>query len=223
MSRLILFILLITVVYSWEEFKHVLLVLWSRLRNKHSTHQKNSASDSVVSDILIVATIPFTLAFLLLSEGSIIQKFLVIFGELIILGLALKGWEEYSRRRHFTRDYEGADIYIAHAFSLIGLVSPSWKFATKAAGKTSRTASYIFVLSLPLLFGLFLAWAAQTYGSDVLDQHLDLLIQIAVLGLVMSITIEVLEKMFKLYRLHMSGLLRILLGLVIIFALQAKL
>jgi hypothetical protein len=137
----------------------------------------------------------------------------------MFLGLILKGMDQYSIRRHFTRHYEGADKIIAVIYSLAGLVSPSWNLVSGATRSTGRLGKYLFAFALPLITGLALTIAVRKIGMDEFTARLDQLIAIAVLGLALNVTIEILEKTFKSNRLHISSLMRVALGIVIIFVL----
>ncbi|MEJ0021599.1 MAG: hypothetical protein WDN47_03365 [Candidatus Doudnabacteria bacterium] len=219
MTRLILLILLLTVVYSWEEFKYVLVVIWSKLRKQKQNYQINPEADVLVSDIVLIATIPASLAYLILNSASLPLKLLVLLGEFIFLGLIIKGVEQYAARRRFTRHYEGADKAIAVIYSLSGLVSPSWNFVSQTARSTSRLGKYLFAFALPLATGLALTIAVHKLGMDEFTDRLDQLTAIAVLALTMNVTIEILEQIFKSNRLHLTALMRIVLGIAIIFIL----
>ncbi len=216
MTRLYLLILLLTVVYSWDELKSALVVIFRR-RNQNSN--QNFENDTLVADIVLIATVPFSLAYLILSLGSLGLKLLVVTAEILILGFIFKGLEIYRLRRRFTQSYEGTDKIIAIVFSLLGLVSPSWKFATRTIRASGHTSQYLFALGLPLLSGLALAIAVRKLGPEEFISRLDPLIAVATLGLVLNVTIEILEKIFRSHKFQMMSLMRIVLGIVIIFVL----
>ena len=219
MQRLTLLILLLTVVYSWEECKYVLVAIWSKISKRNKFYQKNPQLDILVSDIVLIATIPLSLAYLILSDGSLPTKLLILLLEFLLLGLILKGIQEYTWRRRFTEHYEGFDRIVAVIFSLTGLVSPSFRFATNVARSGIRPGKYLMALVIPLASGLALALAVRFMGMDEFVSRLDQLIAIATLGLMLNITIEILEKLFRSQTFHLSSLVRVILGIVIIFAL----
>lgn len=219
MTRLVLLILLLTVVYSWEELKYVVSVIGSKIANRNTIYSKNSETDILVSDLVVIAIIPISLAYLILSDGSLPLKLLVVLIEFLFAGLLMKGVEEYFWRRRFTRHYTGSDKIIAIIFSLAGFVSPSWNFATQAARSTSRLSKYLFALALPLVSGLALTLVVRRVGMDEFLGRIDSLIAIATLGLVLNVTIEILEHLFKTNRWHLSMLMRVALGIAIIFVL----
>jgi undecaprenyl pyrophosphate phosphatase UppP len=219
MPRLILLILLLTVVYSWEELQYVVVAIWFKISKQNKIYPKNSELDILVSDIVVIATIPLSLAYLLIASGNLVTKLLVILVEFLLLSLALKGIEEYSKRRRFTRDYQGTDKIIAVIYSLTGLISPSMRYAGSASRTASRVGIYLWALAIPLISGLGLTITVHKLGMAEFVDRLDSLIAIAVLGLVLNITIEILEKIFKSNRLHMTSLMRVILGILIIFVL----
>ncbi len=220
MTRLYLLILLLTVVYSWEEMKYVWVVIFRKLRNKNPNYQKNSELDALVMDIVLIATIPISLAYLILSEGSLPHKLIIVLSEILLLSLAIKGIETYKFRRRFTKDYTGSDKIVAIIFSLAGLVSPSWKLAVKTVSSTANLSKYLFALALPLISGLVLAVTIRKFGLEEMQSKLDQLIIIAVLALMLNITIEILETIFKSKNLRISVLMRVALGILIIAVLR---
>ncbi len=225
MIKVLLLILLITVVYSWDECKYVAKVLWAKIwksvRPDHPGGQKinqhsDSETDILVSDIVLIATIPLTLAYLILGTQDLVWKLVFVLGEFLLIGLILRGLEEYKRRRKFTAHYQGSDKVIAMVFSLLGLVSPSMRFASGIVRSTTHVGKYLVALAIPLVLGLALTVASRKLGQAEFNSQIDVLIVVAILGLVLNITIEALEKMFRLYKFKLSSLFRILLGIAII-------
>lgn len=219
MTRLILLIFLLTVVYSWEELKYVVSVIASKIAKRNTTYEKNSEADILVSDLVVIAMIPISLAYLILGNGSLPLKLLVVLAEFLLAGLLIKGMEEYYWRRKFTSHYEGSDKIIGILFSLVGLVSPSWNFATQTVRSTSRLGKYLFAIALPLVSGLALTLVVRRLGMDEFMGRLDSLIAVATLGLVVNVTIEILEHLFKTNRWRLSMLTRVVLGIALIFVL----
>ncbi len=217
MRQLVLLILLLTIVYSWEECKYVAKVLWSKIRKQKINYEKNLESDSLVSDIVLIATIPLSLGFLLLGGQTLVIKLLLILAEFFILGLFLKGIEEYNKRRYATRHYEGFDQFIAIGFSLLGFASPAFRYAGNITRSTSHVGKYLLTLAAPLAIGLALVIAIHNLGMEEFKAKIDLLIIIVILAMVLNITIGILERMFKFYRFNMTQLIRIMLGVVILF------
>jgi hypothetical protein len=220
MPRLLLLILLLTVVFSWEECKFLVIRMWAKLTKQKSSYQKNLEADSLTADLVLVAVIPLNLAYLLLNSSNLPQKLLIVLMEFIFLGLLMKGLEEYSQRRHFTRNYQGADKLVAIVYSLLGLVSPSFRFVSSTVSSTARPGKYLLALALPLAAGVALAVAVRKLGPEQFLAQTDTLIAVAVLALVLNVTIEILEKMFRFYRYNLTVLTRVVLGILVIFLLS---
>lgn len=222
MQRLTLLILLLTVVYSWEQFKYVIVVIWSKISKRNKNYPQNPETDILVSDLVLIATVPISLAYLIMGQSNLPVKLLVLLVEFIVVGLVLKGIQEYFWRRNFTRHYEGFDKVVALGFSLLGLVSPSLRVAQDVYRVSPRPGKYLRALILPLAAGLVLAIAVHKLGPEEFNSHLDELIAIAILGLVLNVTIDFLQKLFRSNRFHLDSLLRVVLGIVIIFVLTAS-
>lgn len=220
MERLLLLILLLTVVYSWEESKYVLVAIWSKITRRNQNYQKNIEADVLVSDIVMIATIPLSLAYLIMTDQSLPTKLIVLLGEFLLLGLLIKGLQEYQWRRRFTRHYEGFDKFVAVSYSLLGLVAPAVGFASNMVHSAVRPGKYLLSLIMPLGSGLALAIAVRYLGMEEFVSRSDELIAIATIALIMNVTIEVLEKIFRSNRMHIGSLLRVALGIMIIFVLM---
>ena len=220
MQRLVLLTILLTVVYSWEEFRYVLHVLWRKIRKQKTFRPKNFETDSIVSDLVVVCVLPLNLAFILLAPGELMPKLLILAVELLIISLILKGVAEYHWRQRFTSHYTGGDKIVAIVYSLIGLVAPMGNFVYHATHTGAKIGKHMFTLIAPLLIGVGIVWAVHNLGEDQFQKQLDQLIMIAVLGLFLNATINILEHMFRVKVVGMSGLMRVLLGIIIIASLQ---
>ncbi|OGE73551.1 MAG: hypothetical protein A3I07_03860 [Candidatus Doudnabacteria bacterium RIFCSPLOWO2_02_FULL_42_9] len=213
MTRLLLLILLLTVVYSWDECKYVLHAVWAKIRKRKITEYQKSETDLLVSDIVLIATIPLSLAFLMLGSQSLLIKLLLLLAEFVLIGLILRGLEEYRRRRKFTSHYQGFDKAVAIGFSVLGFLSPSMQFASGVVRSTTHVGKYLIALAIPLTLGLVLTFLSQQLGEEQFSSQLDVLIIIAVFGIILNITIEALEHMFYISKYKLSSLLRIVLGI----------
>jgi hypothetical protein len=221
MERLLLLILLLTVVYSWEESKYVLVAIWSKLIRRNKNYHKNPESDVLVSDIVMIATIPLSLGYLIMSDQNLPAKLLTVIAEFLFIGLLLKGIREFAWRRRMTRHYEGFYQLTSLVYSLAGLVSPAMGLASNLVQAGVRPGRYLLSLVMPLASGLGLAFAVRYIGMEEFISKSDQLIAIATLALILNVTIEILEKIFRSNRMHLSSLLRVALGIVIIFVLTS--
>jgi undecaprenyl pyrophosphate phosphatase UppP len=212
MTRLSLLILLLTVVYSWEELKYVIGLFWSKLRKQKHNRQNNFANDALVADVVLIAMVPVTLAYLILAPGSLLEKLLRLLLQMIVAGLIFKAVEKFERRHKLGHQ----------SFSVASLISPTVHFAARGAGSTLRLGRYLFVFSLPLVSGVALSLAVHRFGMEEFVERLDLLIAIAVVGLTLNITIEILERIFRSHRFHLGMLMRIILGIALILILNLQ-
>ncbi len=190
MQRLALLILLLTVVYSWEELKYAVVRALHKYRKSKFETNNNFAVDSLVGDLVLLGTLPLNLSYLIIGSDQLSKKLIIILGEVVIILLVtkLRAW------------------YYHPVFNLVNLVSPIARFGSRVS-----------LLITPLLAGLILLFATHHFGPEQLQTKLDILIKIAILGLILNATIAALEKSFRLYRLHLSALMRILLGILIVF------
>ncbi|MBX4191211.1 MAG: hypothetical protein KW804_00185 [Candidatus Doudnabacteria bacterium] len=219
MERLVLLILLLTVVYSWEESKYVLVAIWSKITGRNKYNQRNYQTDILVSDVVMIATIPLSLVYMIMTDTSLPRKLLLLLLEFLFLGLLVKGLQEYTYRRYMTRHYQGYDKFVAIMYSLLGLVAPAIGFASNTVNSALRPGKYLLSLVMPLGSGLALAMAVRYMGMEEFVSKSDQLIAIATLALIMNVTIEVLEKISRTNRMNLSSLFRVALGIAIVFVL----
>ena len=207
MLRIILFVLLLTVVYSWDELRSLAGISFRRLGRKPS-------SDQIVADIVLLATIPLTLIYLIGSGQQLWLKLSVLFIEFVVIGLVLRGIEEFSRRKRFLANYE-FDALAGNLFAVAGLVSPTIKFASNI-GRSSHLGKYLLDLALPFAIGLALILVSVNLNPAEFADKMNLLIIIAVFGIMLNFVIDLLEKLLRHPQLRLSSFYRIVLGIVII-------
>ncbi|OGE82490.1 MAG: hypothetical protein A3B10_00240 [Candidatus Doudnabacteria bacterium RIFCSPLOWO2_01_FULL_44_21] len=215
MNRLILVSVLITIVYSWEDLKRILIsVLKSVLKQTH--HQTaNHHLDQIVGIALILATIPANLAYVLLTEGPLLTKLIVLLVELLLIGLIAEITNlliEKNQARHTSF------IVFLGTFA-VGIVSPVFSIFGGIMHERRLFASYLRHLMFPILFGLILKYLSNRLGILELTNRIDNLISIAVIGLIISITIEYLEQHFRSVHWHLSAYFRVILGVVVLLIL----
>lgn len=214
MNRLILLGVLLTVVYSWEDLKRFLwLIVRSKARNKKTTHSLKL--DQFVATALMFATLPISLSYLLVSERSLSSKLLLMAGQMMLISVFVFGLEIFSNRMRRLSYATGAEKIAVVSYSLLGLVSPAIKWIDPWSIEKRLIIKFTFFLSLPALVGLALNYLTSWHLDSGLP-NMDLLIRIAVMGLITIIAIEFLEKYFRLSRYAtLFSFLRIVLGLLI--------
>jgi hypothetical protein len=207
MVKVVLFILLLTVVYSFEQFLDVITVFLFRLLKRHKTPKDYYYIDQAVGSLLIFATFPIGLAYWLASPGILTTKLIVVVIQLIAAAGLIYSLQHISRY--------GAEIgsLASHLVSspLKGLFAPNHD--QRVIGR------YIISLCVPLLGAVFLKLSMKD-NTLVLQDRIDQLITVALYGMFISVAIKFLEEHFRLYRLHLFGYFRILLGIVIILLLN---
>lgn len=219
MSRLILVTILITVVFSWEDLKWSLLGLVKRIRNqKFHSHSQNNV-DQLVGAVLILAFTPVNLVYLMLAEGSLYGKFGLIAVQLIIIGIVAQIVQIISDRG---KEYRHTDFLTASLHFVSSVFSPSIRLGGQMITHHRLFGSYIRHLLIPIVFGFVLKFAAEKYGLEALQTNLDTLIIIAVAGLILIVSVEILEKFFRFHNFKLFSYFRIVLGLVILLVLGNK-
>ena len=217
MIRLIEATILITVVYSWEDLKRTLV--WSMrsiLRQKNKTYTSNNY-DQIVGTALVLATLPANLVYLLLGEGALMIKLLVVLSELLLIGLLVEVVEVFIHLANAQPHQTG--IWVMISSVLIGAAQPTVRLAGQIISHKELFTSYLRHLIFPILFGIGLKFWVDHYGSDVVAAHSDTLVGIAVAGVVINVTIELLERFFRRHRIPLSAYFRIVLGLLLIVTL----
>lgn len=214
MSKLILLSILLTVVYSWEDLKRLLLiVIRSKVRNKSIFYDLRL--DQFVATMLMFAILPLSLMYFLASEATLTHKLAWMAAELLVISCLAYGLGIFVNRMRLLSYASGIEKISVVAYSVMGLMSPTVRWIDPWSIERKLIVKFTFLLSLPALAGLALR-VANSHTDRELLPHLDLLINIMVGGLIINIAVEFLEKHFRSYRhAKLSTYLRIVLGLVI--------
>jgi len=193
--------------------KEVAAILLAKIAKRHKRRHDYTRIDALVGTILIVATLPIALANWIMGQGLAIRQLSLIIGQLLLTGLLLYLLEYLARPKH-TRH--------RHVINLAGLVLSLVSRPVLALGSSAHDSRVVAKLAmtaaLPLAMGIIIKLAANTPSID-LHNYLDQLMEVAMLGVVLLISMEFLEKLFRTKSLHLSAYLRIVLGIVIIFML----
>ncbi len=225
MLKILLVSLLLTLVYSWEEFKRVLRVLFFGLVLKKDPGRYYKAHlDQFVGILIMLATIPIGLAYFLASNGSAFNKLGILALGLFAVSLVAAGSSIMLRRGKLISEYGGIAKLVPITFSLAGLVSPLFRsFGNFEALPRRMLAKFAFFLSLPPLAGLVFKYL-NSASPEVLVPNLDLLTLVLVAALFARIIIDFLERYFHLYRLeNLSSYFRVVLGIILATVLLAGL
>lgn len=219
MTKLILVSLLLTMVYSWEEFKRALhLAFYSILRKKRPLKYFALHVDRYISTIVLIAVVPMSLTYLLSAPGDIFQKLRDL--TIVLLMFAVAAEIAAVLLRYFRlRSIIGDDYNSMPAvLSLGSLVSPKIAAISGTAGlPRSIAAKFALFLSLPPFVGLILKKftdAGELPPSSL--PNIDALILVLVGALFLRVTIEFLERYFRIYRFKsLFSYFRIILGIAL--------
>lgn len=218
MARIVLISILLTLVYSWEELKQAVRVLFYRLlRQKRPTRYYTLHLDQFVGTLVLLATIPISLAYFLASQENFLAKLGWLALSLLVISLAAAGSGIFLRRLQYLKAYEGFNKIVPLTFSVAGFVSPFFQlFNSSAILPRNVLAKFAFFLSLPPLAGLFLKHLVNSSSPQAFLPHQDILIYILVVALFMRLVIEFLERYFRLYRLEkLFSYFRVILGIIL--------
>jgi hypothetical protein len=216
--RFILFAILVTVVYSWDEISGLIIRIASRKKSHGHRHQN---ADEFVATAVMFFAIPLSLIYFLASDSPLVLKLGLLAGQLLAVAVLSSAAQLFWHRAKEVQDYHGMEKVGAVAFALAGLVSPVMRtFGRAGRSNYSLIAKFAGLLALPALLGLAIAYISpkDILTGDVLP-NTNALIMVAVGGLIIMVAAEVLEKHLKLRRIHAFAYVRVLLGIVILFTL----
>jgi hypothetical protein len=216
--RLLLFSVLLTIVYSWEEIKLVLLKSWRRWEGKRSFYDYGDGSDKFVGLSLMYMAIPLTLIHYLGSEKEPLLKLTILSAELLAIALFSAGLRILSNRTRIIGKYQGMEKVGAVGFALAGMVSPTFlMFRRHAVTEHDLVGRFALFLSLPALAGLALAYVSpkDIITGDILP-NINVLNAVMVGGLFINISVRFLEKHFRLNSFDIMSYGRIALGVFIL-------
>jgi len=199
MNRILLLTTIITVVYSWEEFKAVLFYALTGGRKRGSVN-----IDRAVGNALVLATTPAAIVWLLNGSGHLLVRLGFVLLQFIII-TALMELIHIVRVRFFS----GSGQLLATGLQM----SNRTEFASQFITGSRMITLYIRALIWPVLIGILLKRGSDSFGNTTIDTNIDNLILVAVAGLVMNITATFLTRHLRLARFGLFEYFRIVLGL----------
>jgi|GEM_PF-3748871 hypothetical protein len=208
MLRIILFILLLTVVYSFEQFCDAVLVFLFRILKKHKQTKDFYYIDQAVGSLLVFATLPIGLAYWIATPGLLTARLVVVIIQLLAAAGLIFVLNDLTNPRSAS--------LLAIAGNLVARPVKALFFPSRDQRAMAR---YALSLSIPLLIAVLIKlWFADDF--IIFQSNLDQLILVALIGVFISITIKFLEDEFRLRRLHLMAYFRIVLGIIIIYILS---
>ena len=219
MSKLVTLSILIAIVYSWEDLKRFLwMIIRSKARNKNTTRSLHL--DQFVATVLMFVSLPISLMYFLTSEIDLGHKLIFIAVELLLISILAWSLGIFLNRLRLLKFASGAEKIGVVAYSVMGLVSPGLRWVDPWNIERRLIAKFTLFLSIPALVGLALKQLVNWSPATEALPNLDFLIQIAVAGLMINVTVEFLERHMRRHRwVYLSAYLRIVLGIAIGFAL----
>jgi hypothetical protein len=220
--RFLLFAVLLTAVYSWEEISYLTSRLWHKLRKKNNNHYGSDGSDKFVTAGLMYFAIPLTLIYYLAGDGGTIKKLFLLSVQLILIAVLAAGIKKFAENRDMIGKYQGLEKIGAVGYALSGFVSPLFlMFRRHAATEHELVGRFALFLSLPALAGLVIAFMSpkDIITGDILPNMNSLLV-VMVGGLFVNVTVHLLEKHLRLNAANLLSYFRIILGILILVVLS---
>lgn len=211
MTRLLAVSILLTVVYSWEEFKRAVRVLFYRvvIRKRPLFGDHGAVRvDKAVSTLVIFATVPAGLMYLLAGPGVMWQK-------VGILAVALVGVSMIALASSVLMKKSNV---LSAGFSAVSLFYPLAGVAGGAAVLSRRMlAKFALYLSIPPAAGLLLRFTTIYSGPpEEILPNLDILIMVLMGALFAQIAAEFLSLHFRLYKFtKLFSYYRVALGVLL--------
>src|SRR3989344_3272350 len=218
MIRILILSLLFTIVYSWEDFKRTLKILFLGLLKRDPGYYYMSRLDQMVGTLVLIATIPIGLTYFLVSDRPILPKLAILAITLLLVSFLAAASGGVARWAMVTRRTEGSRKIIPITLAIGSLFSPLVAiFSGAGALHRSHLAKIALLLSLPPLVGLVIkGLLTRSNPPELLIPNYDALITLLVGALIIRIVIEILERFFRLYSLErLFSYVRILLGIAL--------
>lgn len=213
--------ILLTAVYSWEEFKRTIWVLlYGAARKQKPLRYYAAHADRFVSIAVMLFTVPLGLLYLAGGSQSLAVKLsLLTFG---LLGVSAVAAASSIIARNFKLASYGFEKISPISFSLASLVAPTFAVFSDVTLLPRKILSrFAFLLSLPPAIGFGLKYMTdRAIPSAELLPHTDALIFILVGALFAQMTISLLGPLLGRFRYRrLSVYFRIILGIILSSAL----
>ncbi|HYE22563.1 MAG TPA: hypothetical protein VD998_03170 [Verrucomicrobiae bacterium] len=218
--RLLAFAILLAIVYSWDEIVDFLLKTTKLFSGqKIYATSSNYINDEQVTTILLLFAIPLSLISFLSWDYALEAKLMALAIQLLLMGLLATGGRKFWRRIRDNEDYTGWEKLGLAAYALSGLASPIMHlYSGRAKSSSEALGKFAMYLSLPAIAGLLIAQISERdmLTGEILP-NINSLIVVMTGGLFIIITINFLERYFRLYRFHLLNYMRIILGILLLF------
>jgi len=195
------------------------LILFRGSLKKHPEKYFAYKIDQVVGTLIMLATVPLGLTYLLATNGELLPRLFWIVIILFSISIIAAGAGAVVRWSRQVKYSEGAEKIIPTTFAVMALFSPIFRGVGGLSGiPRTYLAKFAFYLALPPLVGLLIKSANnQLVTSQSLIPNLDALTVLLVGALTIRVIIEILEKAFRLYKLEtFFSYFRVFLGISLI-------
>ena len=215
--KFLLFAVLMTVVYSWEEITDSIRAGFNKLIGKGKGRKTGGyESDHFVSTTILLAWIPVSMVLFLASDGRMSSKLGWLIAQLLLINLFMRGFLIFKNRMNKMDRYSGWEKTGLVFYSLAGLILPTYRMFYYDSYYNERlVAKFAGILMIPALAGLLISMffpSLPNIQTDILP-NINQLIVVMVGGLFILITIEFLEKFLIVHPFRLFSFVRIVLGL----------
>ena len=211
--------ILLTLVYSWEEFKHTLKTLIRVViyRNRNPIEYYQGNLDKFVGTLIMIGAVPIGLTFYLTSGQPSLYKLGWLALILFTISLIASGSGIFLRRLQRSKHYEGTEKMIMTGYSVLGLISPIFRMFGGLDRSNGRTiAKFAFTLSVPPLIGFAFKYLSDNSVHPSLIPQIDVLIFVLIVALFAQIAADFLNLHFRSYGLRkLSHYWRVVLGIIL--------
>jgi hypothetical protein len=216
MFNFLLFVLLLTLIFSWEETVSILSRMLSKGREGRS---RDFSKDRFVGIALIMITLPIALMYSLKGTESFSKQLGMIALEMfLIFTIAIGSGKLMGRLRQYDK-YEGIARLGVLGFTAHGTFSPAIDMVMgRPRDERVLLGRYAFYLSLAIIAGFFLSLYLPTTSTFSIDLSTRLnTLNVVLLGSVMVLIVsEFLKRHFNRHSFNFLSYFRILVGIGII-------
>lgn len=212
MARIIITGILITLIYSWEEIKHISARLFGFLSGRKEYPHKIYL-DKIVADTLLLVTIPVTIFLYYGTNAPLLTKLLWSGFQLAVLFIILKLVHLIQKKtdiRPLVQTFGSAfSVWPGQNNLLPGAITLA------SFDRYEFVSKFIFRLAAVSGFGIVGIYLTDNFNPEIFSDAYSLLIFVLLACLVIWITISHLEKFLEYSRLNLSAAFRIFAGIIL--------
>lgn len=107
--RFLVFAVLLTVVYSFEEISIIISKIWNKLWGRNSYRHYFEGSDNFVTATLMYVAIPLTLLYYLAGGGDVTKKLILLAVQLLLIAILATGAKKFKDNQDLISNYHGVE------------------------------------------------------------------------------------------------------------------